>query len=718
MSTSRSFPADIVQRICEIVYLDSVPLCSLRLLDPPTIPSAAFDGQNVSTSIYETQRVLYVLCLVNQTFYRYAKPLISRRIQFTLPYRFMLLVDDALASRQATLSNIRLMDFSSFRATGLGRTVGESTERRFVTPERLYTLIHASAGLVAFGSSETMDSALSLQVLEALLLRDGGPSRPSRVRDVSTERGIGPVHNALQSLDLCGCISPRFLEAMRAFVRKHLESVPTNRPMYDLLEEEDDDNDDGLNVERRGRSRFIAHPKHTSRDMSSQVRTRTFPSMQRLGLKGVSLPRDLLAPFLLAFPNLRLLDLSETRVDAPILDALGQSTIRLESLSLSRCRAITSESLVKLLVHSPTTFHLTELAIQGTLLFPTPVSPEDLSFIISNAPCMRSGALRYLDLGGCALTNESLSLVPPQHALLDLGLGAIPDITLGAVCSFLLRTAPNVQILDLSHSCTAHGPVHAVHLYHDLLAPCTQRPPALEIAEQLRALGIKKDNSEPWHPPTNLRVLELGSAALGTIRGGVGSWKVIWGAGRRGWVVDTVAGPHPQAFDIPLQDQDSDDVDRGRDRTMKQPMDLRRSGSQLGRTVSGISPGEEQQHNRSTRRINRTLSNAPHMPTMITASSRPFESRSRSLSLSTSREPPRARTTRSSGMEPPKVQFQVLRNLPADHPRHKVLDYLSSQGGSVQGFIGWHSHKMEVLLGYGLLGREIGTYAWFAYQAS
>ena len=172
MSTSRTFPADIVQRICEIVYLDSVPLCSLRLLDPPTIPSAAFDGQNVSTSIYETQRVLYVLCLVNQTFYRYAKPLISRRIQFTLPYRFMLLVDDALSSRQATLSNIRLMDFSSFRATGLGRTVGESTERRFVTPERLYTLIHASAGLVAFGSSETMDSALSLQVLEALLLRE------------------------------------------------------------------------------------------------------------------------------------------------------------------------------------------------------------------------------------------------------------------------------------------------------------------------------------------------------------------------------------------------------------------------------------------------------------------------------------------------------------------------------------------------------------------
>ena len=36
--------------------------------------------------------------------------------------------------------------------------------------------------------------------------------------------------------------------------------------------------------------------------------------------------------------------------------------------------------------------------------------------------------------------------------------------------------------------------------------------------------------------------------------------------------------------------------------------------------------------------------------------------------------------------------------------------------GTVPGSVGWHSHKMEVLLGYGLLGREIGNYAWLAYQ--
>ena len=128
MTNSLSLPAEIVQRICEIVYLDSVPLCSLRLLDPASIPSAAHDGQAVSTSIYETQHVLYMLCLVNRTFYRYAQPLICRRIQFTLPYRFMLLVQAAIDKKVSTLSSIRLLDFSSFRALGLGRTVGESTE--------------------------------------------------------------------------------------------------------------------------------------------------------------------------------------------------------------------------------------------------------------------------------------------------------------------------------------------------------------------------------------------------------------------------------------------------------------------------------------------------------------------------------------------------------------------------------------------------------------
>ena len=716
MTNSLSLPAEIVQRICEIVYLDSVPLCSLRLLDPASIPSAAHDGQAVSTSIYETQHVLYMLCLVNRTFYRYAQPLICRRIQFTLPYRFMLLVQAAIDKKVSTLSSIRLLDFSSFRALGLGRTVGESTEHRFVTPERLYTLVHAATGLVAFGSSETMDSALSLEVLEALLLHDGARSRPSRVRDVSMERDAGPVHNALQSLDLCGCISPKFLHAMRLFVEKHLEPASQHRAMYDLIEE--DENTDSES-EHRGRSRTALLPHHmVQHRTTTHARSRTFPSMQRLGLKGVSLPRDVLASFVLSFPNLTHLDLSETKVDAAMLDALGRSTIQLESLSLSRCRAITSESLVKLLVGSPTTKGLTELALQGTLLFPTPVSQEDARFILTHAPCMQSGALRYLDVGGCQLTDDDLSVVPPQHSLLDLGLGAMPNLTLQGVSTFLLHTAPNVQILDLSHSCATHSQVHAVHLYHDLLAPCTQRPPALAVAEQLREMGIKKDTSEPWHPPTNLRVVELSSSVLGTVRGGVGSWKVIWGAGRRGWVVDTAAGPHPQAFDIPVHTEEPEPY-RGRDRTCRQTAGWHPEPPSMSTSVARmeLARGHDRERGRSSHRLDRPPTGLSRSNTVFNVPSASFESRSRSLSLSRHERMP-SRRMPSAKSEPVQVEPQVLRNLPVQHPRRVELERLSSQNGRVQGIIGWHNHKMEVLLGYGLLGREIGTYAWFAYQAS
>ncbi|CCU98306.1 unnamed protein product [Malassezia sympodialis ATCC 42132] len=466
-----TFPAEIVQRICEIVYLDSVPLCSLRLLDPPNVPSAAFDGQSALSLIDDTQRVLFRLCLVNRAFYRHAHPLLCRRVQITLPYRFMHLLELAqgpapLASLGAsTLGSIRLLDFSSFRAMGLRRTVGESTERRFVTPERLITLIRAATGLVAFGSSPTMDSALSLEVLEALLIRDGELSRPMRMRDVSMERGAHVVHNALQSLDLCGCVSPKFLEAMAQFVHKHIEPGPPRYAIYDVLEEDE------------GTDNSVSEDDDDERPTAG----------------------------------------------------------------------------------------LQELALQGTLLFPTPVSPDDMLTILTAAPCLRRGALRYLDLGGCPLTDEALEAVAPQQALLDLGLSAIPALTLRGVCAFLQRAAPNVQVLDLTHSATASGSMQAVRLYHELLGPCTQPPTSVSIAEQLAKLGIRKDTHlTPWQPPSNLRVVGLSRAVLTTVHGGVGSWKTIYGAGRRGWVVDTAAGPSPEAYDIPEPDEDEDE--RGRPR--------------------------------------------------------------------------------------------------------------------------------------------------------
>lgn len=714
-------PPEIIRRICELVYLEGVPLCTLRLVDPLGLPSAAENGAPAATGVDEICRVLYALCLVSRAFYRQARPLLFRRVHITMPYRFMHLVELAQQS-DADLSKIRLLDCAAFRALGLRRTVGESFVHRFVTPERLLTLINAATGLVAFGSCETMDSALTLDVLESLLFRAGEHSHPGRMRDVSVERNATSRYNALQSLDLCGCISPRFVDAMHQFVAKHLPVPSTRaRPIYDLLEEDNEED------EPRGRSEDVRSPATRTRSslhqpptrLTSQSRSKTFPALQRLGLAGVTINRDVLSSFVLSFPNLTHLDLSRTRADAQLLQCLAQSNVRLESLSLSRCRALTSQSITELLVLSPTTRGLRELALQGTLLFPTPLSPDDLRVILTSAPCMHSGALRYLDLGGCPFTDAELQLLPPQPLLLDLGLGALPNITLAAVSDLLQHRTPNVEILDLAHSAGASMPmshIHAVSLFHELLAPCTQRPPAIEIFEQLRAMGLKQDSradETPWVPPTNLRVVELSSTSLSSVRGGVGTWKVVWGAGRRGWVVDTAAGVRPDATDLPEPEMPEP---RGR-RTRREIHAA--CGGRLARNISA-SPAPrnleaidaDRGRSRTMTQLTRSTSQSRIDPVLL--GSTPLE-RSRSLTMERRAPSFEHRETCKPPTDVP-VAPQVTRNLAPTHPRRQCLEQLAHADGSVPGTLGWHSHKMEVLLGYGLLGRELGNYAWLAYQ--
>lgn len=64
----------------------------------------------------------------------------------------------------------RVLDFSTFTSQGMRRTLGDE-ERRFITPAKLLALITACDGLMAFGASESMDSALSREVLEGLVSR-------------------------------------------------------------------------------------------------------------------------------------------------------------------------------------------------------------------------------------------------------------------------------------------------------------------------------------------------------------------------------------------------------------------------------------------------------------------------------------------------------------------------------------------------------------------
>ena len=166
------------------------------------------------------------------------------------------------------------------------RTLADG-ETRFVTPAKLLALITAADGLMGVGFTESMDSAISREVLEGLLFRDGKLMAPSRLRGVSMERPrTDRSQRRLQSLDLCGCVSTRFQEGLRSFVDLHLRKF-SNRHTSTLVEESEASSEtetDGED-ERRGRGRETARDRTMSRSdagRSSASRSQT-RSLSRYG---------------------------------------------------------------------------------------------------------------------------------------------------------------------------------------------------------------------------------------------------------------------------------------------------------------------------------------------------------------------------------------------------------------------------------------------------
>ncbi|PWN22616.1 hypothetical protein BCV69DRAFT_245078 [Microstroma glucosiphilum] len=636
---------------------------------------------------------------------------------------------------------LRVVDFSYFRAHGLRRTVGENLDHRFVTSSRLLALLTAAPDLASFGASHTMDSALSVEVLEALLFRGGKTRRPARLRGVSLEKRKSGEQLALSAIDFTDCVSPVFKEAAQEFVVRHLNGFGAGR-RTGTDEFSSEAGGEGTDEEdlrgRRGRGLGPALSITTGSSSGSRSATRSisrhqvprvaqatrFPSIQRLSLSGISWPLSLLAPLVESFPNLTHLDLSRTKVDANLLDCLAASpTIQLQSLALAGCRQLTSTAITDLLVDSSATTHLVELSLEGSLLAPTPLTASDLQIIITSAPAFASGCLRYLDIGGCGMDDELLKQMPPQPCLLDLGLGASSGLTLSGVAQFLIEKAPNVQVMELTDSCywpiRGEAGVSALDLSTHLITPCCTTPP-LPLSMQLEAMGFRSPGSASTGPPpviasrepTNLRVIGLNGPSLRSIRDGIGSWKVIWGAGKRGWVVDTSAGPDPEAKDESIGEPGEEQASSH----LLQVADSRGGGRSLSSQRKGSSSRSRSRHRR--------LGYEPETPPTLSRSGSygprkslvgsPAGSGPSSRSPSHGRYDASSISAGSASLEP---RSEVVRHLPETHPRSVALQALSQKQGQVPSEVGWHSRKMEVLLGFGLMGRERGVYAWRGYCA-
>ncbi|KAG6865717.1 hypothetical protein C0991_012363 [Blastosporella zonata] len=434
---------------------------------------------------------------------------------------------------------IRHLDFNHFRTIGMRRSIDEGVHSRFVTGDRVEAVLKEMPNLAVFGATEYMDGALTLPVLNELFLR-GAPSRgrPARGRGLAydthddheeEDRERRRECRDLEAVDLTGCVSAVFVNALTEFVNTHL--LPQADAEASDVEVDSSD--------RRSRGvRFVE--EHL-----------VIPGLQRLGLRGVkSIVPRILAPFVLAFPSLTHLDLSGTRVTPDILLGLAESpTVRLTSLALARCVRLTSASIKALLVDSDVTSELTELNLYGDATFATNLVESDLREILTKAPCFIGGVLVYLDISSAPLTSELLKLFRPQPKLRSLGLSHIPNLELKAIAEFVKTKAPNVEILTLvgtsSELDCGLRPVAAgaqrgsarqssVTLHTQLIRSLCTPPFSFSLTSSA--------SSAPTVPPTKLRVVELSTTMLSGLGEGAGTWKIIKSKGGRGWYVDTASG--------------------------------------------------------------------------------------------------------------------------------------------------------------------------------
>ena len=323
--------------------------------------------------------------------------------------------------------------FERFRSHGLRRTGREGSQQRFVTPERVLQIMRGTrqdgdldgglpsiesrgrrsvsrSGLKAVGFTEYVDSAITLDVLQEVFLR-GGHGVGQLLSGSATALQTIPV----EAVDFCGCVSRTYIEALNAFITAHSLS---------------------------------GH--------ESQAQAAAFPHLRRLGLYNVLVASSSLTAFVSAFPNLTHLDLGNARATPALLTNLGASaTLRLQSISLSRCQMLDSASIHAFLTKSSPNVlaDLTELNLYFDPTSSSPLNREHLVDVVTTSQVFSSGRLRFLDLSTAPLDDAILALVPHQPSLVDLGMSHCPNITWRGLQTFLRTSAPEVQILSIRGSC-------------------------------------------------------------------------------------------------------------------------------------------------------------------------------------------------------------------------------------------------------------------------
>jgi len=392
---------------------------------------------------------------------------------------------------------------------------------------------------------------------------------------------------------------------------------------------------------------------------------RKFTGLKRLGLRGVtSVPASLLSALVLSFPNLTHLDLTGTLCTPALLEGLEAEAakaepgagMKLKSLALGRCIRLTSPAIARFIIGP---------AYDGMV-------GEDVA--VSSHTHGICDELEELSLYGdqqfpTPLTEEDLLLI----------VSSAPCFT---------SPSANMTYLDLS-SC----PVTATVLDRAFMS----NDGADNRASSLRSLGLSHISHLPLAPLTsflstraqNVEVLSLVGSCIAEL-----SMAAFGGTGRVGEV----------ALALTVRSKLLDPL------------------CSLPFRIQGLHPGRDQEERETPTRL-RVLEFSPAVLNLLPPGPPPRAINQASPAWTTVR----SRGGRSWYVDASAcwVNGKFTRGNTAKTaeqvgPVQSEIAKLAAMGASAaggHGSIGWHAHKMEVLHGLGMLGREDGLYGAvsFAY---
>src|SRR5437764_6587445 len=119
----------------------------------------------VLSFLKDDKKTLAACALVNHTFNLHVTPILYQTVSFSFPYTFTLFANVTTGESQRSRM-IRHLDISGFSTMGLRKS--DATTQNIVTPQILINILRSCTMLEAFSVSETLESAITFEVLKVL----------------------------------------------------------------------------------------------------------------------------------------------------------------------------------------------------------------------------------------------------------------------------------------------------------------------------------------------------------------------------------------------------------------------------------------------------------------------------------------------------------------------------------------------------------------------